>query len=1582
MLKARLATSAHHGARRRARHAMTAVSATGHHSVDACRWLVPCVGNFSRERAFPVQREVIAVTFGTPLDLTVHRPEGMYDPSSEHDACGVGMVTTLNGKPERKIVGDAIEVLVNLNHRGAVGAEENTGDGAGILMAMPDEFMRATIDADLPEVGHYAAGIAFLDRDIAASGRQEQAIATIAKEEGLDVLAWRTVPTDPNGLGLQALASMPAFKTLVLADPEGHLAGIELDRRVYHVRKRAEHEVGVYFASLSSRTITYKGMLTTMQLKPFFPDLSDERMKTTVATVHSRFSTNTFPSWPLAQPFRMLAHNGEINTIQGNRNWFTARQGRLKSDLLGDMADLLPILTPGYSDSGTFDEVLELLNLAGRSLPHAILMMVPPAWEKNTALDPDVRAFYEYNNTLIEPWDGPADLVFTDGSLVGALLDRNGFRPGRWQIDDEGYVVLASEAGVLPQVGDEHIVSKGRLEPGRMFLIDIEQGRMVPDEEIKHDLATQHPYREWVEGNTVSMADLPAREHVSHSNQSVHRRQRAFGYTQEELKMVLLPMANTGKEPLGSMGNDTPMSVLSGRSRMLFDYFTQKFAQVTNPPLDWEREKIVTSVESAIGPEPNLLDDCALHAKKILIEQPVITSDEMAQLKRLDRASQLDGYYRPYTVKGLYQVTGGGDALRERLDEIFAEIDAAIEDGKNFLILSDRDSNHMMAPIPSLLLTSAVQHHLLRRQTRTQISMVVEAGDVREIHHVALLIAYGAAAVNPYLAFESVEDLAHDGFLTVDEGKAIVNLRNALSTGVLKIMSKMGVSTIMSYRGAQLFEAVGLDDAVIDDYFTGTVSRVAGCSLDDLAEEVAIRHRVAYPNQWTATPHRNLRTGGDYKWRRTGEEHLNDPEAIFLLQQSTQRGDYAMFKQYTHHIDDTSHRLMTLRGLMKFDSPREPISIDEVEPATEIVKRFSTGAMSYGSISKEAHETLAIAMNSIGARSNSGEGGESTERLNDPLLCSKIKQIASARFGVTSDYLVHATDLQIKLAQGAKPGEGGHLPGAKVPPWIAKVRHATPGVELISPPPHHDIYSIEDLKQLINDAKMANPKARIHVKLVSEFGVGTIAAGVAKCHADVVLISGYDGGTGAAPLNAIRHAGTPWEIGLSETQQTLVLNGLRSRVTVQCDGELKTGRDVVIAALLGAEEFGFATTALMVEGCVMMRACQKNTCPQGIATQDPELRARFTGKPEHVINFMMFIAEEVREILAQLGFRTLEEAVGHVECLDQNEAVRRWKSEGIDLSNVLMQPGPVPGTILHKTIEQNHELDKALDNELIAQAQPALEHGERVSITMDIRNVNRTLGTMLGYEITRRYGGEGLPDDTIDMTFTGTGGQSIGAFIPRGETIRVVGEVNDYAGKGLSGGRIVISAPTDVTYDAHENVIAGNVLGFGATTGEMFVAGRAGERFGVRNGGATFVVEGVGDHGCEYMTGGTVVILGPTGRNLGAGFSGGHVFVLDLDMGKVNPESAAGALRFAPLDETSEPVVRALVERHAQETGSGFAQSLLDDWDNAKTRFTHMVPKQFVAMTHAMEEAKREHIDFNEPGVWEQTYEHVMEGAR
>ena len=1481
--------------------------------------------------------KVVSVTFHAPLDLSIHKSQGLYDPSSEHDACGVGMVTTLNKRPERKIIDDAIEVLVNLNHRGAVGAEENTGDGAGILMSMPDEFMRATTGVELPEAGHYAAGIAFLDRDIATSGQQEQAIASIVREEGLEVLAWRVVPTNPDGLGLQALASMPSFKTLVIADAEGKLAGIELDRKTFRIRKRVEHEVGIYFASLSARTITYKGMLTTMQLTPFFPDLSDSRMKAKIAIVHSRFSTNTFPSWPLAQPFRLLAHNGEINTIQGNRNWLSAREGRLSSELLGEFEPLLPITTPGYSDSGTFDECLELLHLAGRSLPHAISMMLPPAWENNDQLDPDVRAFYEYNNTLIEPWDGPADIIFTDGTQVGALLDRNGFRPGRWQLTDDGYLVLASEAGVLPEIDDKHIVSKGRLEPGKMFLVDTDEGRIIPDEEIKRNLASQHPYRKWVEGNSVEMSDLPQREHVSHSGQSVQRRQRAFGYTEEDLKMLLTPMANTGKEPLGSMGNDNPLPVLSKRSRMLFDYFHQKFAQVTNPPLDWEREEIVTSLESAIGPEPNLLEDSELHAKKILIPLPVINSDEMAQLKRLDKAKVLGGYYRPFVVKGLYQVAGGGKALGERLEEIFAEVDEAIAGGSNFIVLSDRDSNHTWGPIPSLLLTSAVQHHLLRKHTRTQISMAVEAGDVREIHHVALLIAYGAACVNPYLAFESVEDLARTGYLKVDEHTAVKNLTKALSIGVLKIMSKMGVSTIMSYRGAQLFEAVGLSKDIVDKYFTGTVSQVGGIGLDELAEEVAIRHRVAYPNQWTATPHMNLETGGEYKWRRTGEDHLNDPEAIFLLQQSTARGDYQMFKKYSHHINDTSNRIMTLRGLMKFKHDRKPIDISEVEPASEIVKRFSTGAMSYGSISQEAHETLAIAMNTIDARSNSGEGGESDDRIEDPLRYSRIKQIASARFGVTSDYLVHATDLQIKLAQGAKPGEGGHLPGAKVPPWIAKVRHA---------------------------------------------GVGTIAAGVAKCHADVVLISGYDGGTGAAPLNAIRHAGTPWEIGLSETQQTLILNGLRSRIVVQCDGELKTGRDVVIAALLGAEEFGFATTALMVEGCVMMRACQKNTCPQGIATQDPELRARFKGKPEAVINFFMYIAEEVRELLAELGFRTLEEAVGHVECLDQNEAIKRWKSDGIDLSNVLMQPGPVPGTILHQTIEQNHELEKALDNKLIEMAEPALERKEPVRIEMPIRNVNRTLGTMVGYEITRRYGAEGLPDGTIDMTFHGAGGQSIGAFIPRGETIRVYGEVNDYAGKGLSGGRLIVRPEDGVTFDPHENVIAGNVTGFGATSGELFVAGRAGERFGVRNSGATFVVEGVGDHGCEYMTGGTVVVLGSMGRNFGAGFSGGNVYVLDLDMNQVNPTAAKdGSLLFLPLDDEAQALVHDLVKRHVEETGSAFAAGLLKDWKHTVARFTHVVPEHYLAMTAAMAKAEEDNIDFNTPGAWEQVYEQVMEGA-
>ena len=1297
---------------------------------------------------------------------------------------------------------------------------------------------------------------------------------------------------------------------------------------------------------------TYKGMLTTMQLTHFFEDLNDERMKATIAIVHSRFSTNTFPSWPLAQPFRLLAHNGEINTIQGNRNWLSAREGRLSSELLGEFEPLLPITTPGYSDSGTFDECLELLHLAGRSLPHAICMMLPPAWEKNPDLDPDVRAFYEYNNTLIEPWDGPADIVFTDGTQVGALLDRNGFRPGRWQLTDDGYIVLASEAGVIPEIEQEHIVSKGRLEPGKMFLVDTAEGRIIPDEEIKKTLASQHPYRKWVEGNSVEMSDLPRREHVSHSGQSVQRRQRAFGYTEEDLKLLLTPMANTGKEPLGSMGNDTPMPALSSRSRMLFDYFTQKFAQVTNPPLDWEREEIVTSLESAIGPEPNLLSDSELHAKKILIPLPVVNSDEMAQLKRLDKARILGGYYRPYVVKGLYQVAGGGKALQERLDEIFAEIDEAIDNGKNFIVLSDRESNHTWGPIPSLLLTSAVQHHLLRRHTRTQISMAVEAGDVREIHHVALLIAYGAACVNPYLAFESVEDLARNGYLKVDADTAVKNLTKALSTGVLKIMSKMGVSTIMSYRGAQLFEAVGLSKEVIDEYFTGTTSRVGGVGLDEIAEEVAIRHRVAYPNQWSASPHRNLRTGGDYKWRRTGEDHLNDPEAIFLLQQSTHRGDYQMFKKYSHHINDTSNRLMTLRGLMKFNNNRKPIDISEVEPATEIVKRFSTGAMSYGSISQEAHETLAIAMNSIGARSNSGEGGESDDRINDPQRYSRIKQIASARFGVTSDYLVHATDLQIKLAQGAKPGEGGHLPGAKVPPWIAKVRHATPGVELISPPPHHDIYSIEDLAQLIYDLKNSNVNARISVKLVSEAGVGTVAAGVAKAGAQVILISGYDGGTGAAPRSSIHNAGLPWELGLAETHQTLIKNGLRNRVMIETDGKLMSGRDVVIAALLGAEEFGFATAPLVTMGCVMMRVCNLDTCPMGIATQNPELRKRFRGKPEYVINFMRFIAEEMREYMAKLGFRTVDEMVGRSDLLKRNDKVTNEHADRVDLSQILNNPFAKAGekvTFDPKDV-YDFKLGATLDEKvLLKKFGPAMDKKEKKTVKVEITNTDRTVGTILGAEITRKFG-TSLEPDTYTVQCKGAGGQSFGAFIPKGLTLELEGDSNDYFGKGLSGGKLVVYPPKARKYKPEENIIVGNVALYGATSGEAYINGIAGERFCVRNSGAYAVVEGVGEHGCEYMTGGRVVVLGATGKNFAAGMSGGIAYVLDEKSNlyrNLNKEMISIELVESKYDIAE---LKNMIEKHVTHTGSEKGKEILTHFDEYLPKFKKIIPNDYKRM--------------------------------
>ena len=1490
---------------------------------------------------------------------------GLYDPAFEHDACGVAFVATLRGTPGRDIVDNGLTALKNLEHRGAVGAETETGDGAGILTQVPDRFLRAVVDFELPAAGEYAVGIAFLVPG--EEGAQVRAFEQAAQAEGATVLGWRDVPVDPSPLGPSARAAMPVFKqAFVTADA---LAGIDLDRRIYRVRKRAEKAGGPFFASLSSRTLTYKGMLTTYQLEQVFPDVTHELFESELALVHSRFSTNTFPSWPLAQPLRSIAHNGEINTVQGNRNWITAREGTMASALLGDMADLMPICTPSASDTASFDEVLELLHLAGRPLPHAVLMMMPEAWQNNDEMDPARRAFYEYHSALMEAWDGPAALHFTDGTVIGATLDRNGLRPGRFWLTDDGLVVAGSEAGLL-DIDPAKVVRKGRLQPGRMLLVDTAAGRIVEDEEIKSQLAAEHPYEEWVRDNAVRLADVPDREHVVHSQASVKRRQRAFGYTEEELKKLLAPMAQAGLEPIGAMGSDTPIAVLSDRPRLLFDYFTQMFAQVTNPPLDSIREEIVTAIGGAIGPEPNLLEATPEHARKIILDFPVIDNDELAKILHIDADPALHGVFSARKVRGLYRVRDGHEGLERRLADIFDEVDHAISQGVSFIVLSDRDSNQDFAPIPSLLLTSAVHHHLVRNHSRTRASLVVEAGDVREVHHVALLVGYGCAAVNPYLAMETVEDLAGRGYLgDITPQKAVANLIKALGKGVLKIMSKMGISTIASYRGAQVFEAIGLSRELVARHFVGTPSQIDGVGLDVIAEEVARRHADAYPPSGELPPHQRLNTGGEYQWRRDGEEHLFDPHTVFKLQHATRTRQYDVFREYTDRVDDAAKRLMTLRGLLEYAGDRQPVPLDEVEPVSEIVKRFNTGAMSYGSISAEAHETLAIAMNRLGGRSNTGEGGESVDRLYDPERRSAIKQVASGRFGVTSEYLVNADDIQIKLAQGAKPGEGGQLPGTKVYPWVAETRHSTPGVGLISPPPHHDIYSIEDLKQLIHDLKNANPQARIHTKLVSEVGVGTIAAGVAKCKSDVVLISGQDGGTGASPLNSLKHAGAPWEIGLADTQQTLVLNDLRDRIVVQVDGQMKTGRDVVIAALLGAEEFGFATAPLVVEGCIMMRVCHLDTCPVGVATQNPELRARFSGQVDFVVTFFEFIAQQVREQLAQLGFRSIAEAVGHVEVLDARQAIEHWKAKGLDLAPILARPEP--GRAIISATAQDHGLEQALDQELIARSEPALERGERVRFEVPIRNVNRTVGTMLGHEVTRRHRGEGLPDGTIDITFSGSAGQSFGAFVPRGLTLRLVGDANDYVAKGLSGGRVVVRPPRESMMDDSKDVIAGNVIGYGATSGEIFLRGQVGERFLVRNSGATAVVAGVGDHALEYMTGGTAVILGRTGRNLGAGMSGGTAYVLDLRTERVNAQAlASGELTLSPLDPEDEVIVRTLVERHVELTESPRGRELLNHWDDARTRFTRVLPAQYARVRDALAELEATGGDLRAPGAW------------
>jgi glutamate synthase (NADPH/NADH) large chain len=1507
-------------------------------------------------------------------------PQGLYDPRFEHDACGVSFVASMKGVASRSIVAMGLGALCNLQHRGATGAEADTGDGAGILIQVPDRFLREVVGFELPAAGGYAVGLAFLPLATPDADKAEELIETIVADEDLTVLGWRDVPVNPECLGASARAVMPICKQLFISDPRG-ATGIDLDRKVFIARKRIEHELPIeqqtYFPSLSSRTLLYKGMLTTPQLAVFFTDLGDERFESALALVHSRFSTNTFPSWPLAHPYRFIAHNGEINTVQGNRNWMRTRESMLASDLMPGLERAYPICTPGGSDSATFDEVLELLHLGGRSLPHAMLMMIPEAWENHDTMDAGKRAFYRFHSSLMEPWDGPASVAFTDGTVIGAVLDRNGLRPSRYWVTDDDLVVLASEVGVL-DIDPAKIVRKGRLQPGRMFLIDTAQGRIVEDDEIKRTLAEAQPYGNWLEEGVVELDELPEREHVVFSHQSVLRRQQVFGYTHEELKIIVAPMAKAGAEPIGSMGTDTPLAVLSERPRLLFDYFQQLFAQVTNPPLDAIREEVVTSVSGSVGPEANLLRPGPESCRQLTLPFPVIDNDELAKIIHIND----DATYpelAAVVITGLYRVAGGGLALKRALDAIFAQISKAITDGARIVVLSDRNSDDVYAPIPSLLLTSAVHHHLIREKQRTKVGLIVECGDAREVHHMALLIGYGAGAINPYLAFESIEDMVSEnlhGLGGLDPHTAVKSYIKAAGKGVLKVMSKMGVSTVASYTGAQIFEAIGLGHELVEEYFTGTVSRLGGIGLDEVAAEVAARHKVAHPPRPAERAHRKLELGGEYQWRREGEVHLFNPETVFKLQHATRSKRYDIFKQYTALVDDQAKKLATLRGLFEFNlGERQPISIDEVEPVCDIVKRFSTGAMSYGSISAEAHETLAIAMNSIGAKSNTGEGGEDSDRLYDPQRRSAIKQVASGRFGVTSEYLVNATDLQIKMAQGAKPGEGGQLPGHKVYPWIAATRYSTPGVGLISPPPHHDIYSIEDLKQLIHDLKNSNPAARINVKLVAEVGVGTVAAGVSKAKADVVLISGHDGGTGASPLTSLKHAGAPWELGLAETQQTLLLNGLRDRIVVQADGQLKTGRDVVIAALLGAEEFGFATAPLVVSGCVMMRVCHLDTCPVGVATQNPELRARFSGKPEFVVNFMEYIAEEVREHMATLGFRTIQEMIGHVEALDTKAAVTHWKAKGLDISPILAAPSNPYGQTMHQSVAQDHALEHALDQQLLVACEPAIERGETVHLDLAIHNVNRTVGTMLGHAVTKRYGGAGLPDGTIDIRFRGSAGQSFGAFVPSGITLRLEGDANDYVAKGLSGGRVVVRPDRRAQFVAEQHTIAGNVIGYGATGGEIFLRGTVGERFCVRNSGATAVVEGVGDHGCEYMTGGRVLVLGPTGRNFGAGMSGGIAYVYDPNdvfAAKLNNEM----VQLQQLDDEDCEFVRLTVHDHFAHTDSAVAAELIEDWDNKITNFKKVMPVDYARVLDVMKQAEVEGLDE------QQTLDRVMEAAR
>ncbi|GAB3619348.1 glutamate synthase large subunit [Glutamicibacter endophyticus] len=1500
--------------------------------------------------------------------------QGLYDPAAEKDACGLAMIATLDNNPTHEIVQDALTALRRLEHRGAIGADEGTGDGAGILLHMPDAFFRATTNLELPAAGGYAVGVGFLPADADELAETRTELEALAEEENLRVIGWREVPVDPSVLGASARAVMPSIVHFFVADAANERTGRTLDAACWRIRRRAHNKLGVYFSSFSSRTLVYKGMVSTAQLEPFYPDLSDERFTTRCAIVHSRFSTNTFPSWPLAQPFRTIAHNGEINTVKGNRNWMRARQSTLAGELLGEVPEeLFPICTPGASDSASFDEVAEMLMLSGREVTEAIMMMIPQPWENDESMDPKLRAFYQYQSLLIEPWDGPAAVCFTDGSVAGAVLDRNGLRPARWWVTDDQKLVLASEVGVI-DVDEEHIVAKGRVAPGKMFALDLEAGRIIDDAEIKSQVAASKPWDEWVAQNLKSLDDYPDLEHVHHTPGSIRLRQLTFGYTNEELRILLAPMASTGAEPLGAMGTDTPIAALSDRPRLLFDYFTQSFAQVTNPPLDAIREELVTSMGTTIGPDGNLLSLDRVPEWHLSLDYPVLSNDQLAKISNL---RDDDGSKLALKVRGLYRPSGGESELRARLQEICEKVSAAVNRGVRFIVLSDRDSTATWAPIPSLLLTSAVHHHLLKSSTRTRVSLIIESGDAREVHHIALLIGYGASAINPYLALETVEQMAHEGQLPgVNGAKASNNLTKALGKGVLKIMSKMGISTVSSYCGAQTFEAVGLSQRVVDQYFTGTTTKLDGIELDVVADEAAARHARAYPESPTSSQLAELEVGGEYQWRREGPPHLFDPQTVFRLQHSTRTRRYDVFKEYTKAVDDQAAELKTLRGLLKFKTEGiTPIDIDEVEPVSEIVKRFATGAMSYGSISAEAHETLAIAMNRLGGKSNTGEGGEDPERLMDPERRSAVKQIASGRFGVTSLYLSNAEDIQIKMAQGAKPGEGGQLMAQKLYPWIAKTRHSTPGVGLISPPPHHDIYSIEDLAQLIHDAKCSNPSARVHVKLVSESGIGTVAAGVAKAKADVVLVSGHDGGTGASPLNSLKHAGTPWEIGLAEAQQTLILNGLRDRVTVQVDGQLKTGRDVLIGALLGAEEFGFATAPLVVSGCIMMRVCHLDTCPVGVATQNPLLRERFSGKAEFVVNFFEFIAEEIRELLASLGARTLDEVIGRVELLDTTELDESFKAKGMNLAPITHVP-QVELAARRRRIGQDHGLENHLDQELLRQAQDTLTDRIPSSINVDIVNTDRSVGTLLGHHVTKTFGLDTLANDSIKVQLAGRAGQSLGAFLPAGITLDLAGDANDYVGKGLSGGIIAVHPPASTLTNPQDQVIAGNVVGYGATSGQMFISGQVGERFAVRNSGATIVAEGIGEHGCEYMTGGQVLILGGTGRNFGAGMSGGVAWVLDFDPAKLNPLAAANEdLLISELTDEQADMVYALLTEHVARTASPLAQRLLVDWAESRSRFSSIIPRDFAAVQQIRNDAQASGQNPDSPAVWNKILE-------